>query len=133
MHFFSTSHHMMRVCASCTNSSLSGHRVHTFPNRKRNGTSFHAWVRFVQVKRQDFSAVCGAHFRQENYLPGDTMEFRMGFQSQDQVRLTARAVPSVPTAASSSPLSVAASDSAAGGSSGYGPIKLDENANCLVF
>ena len=33
------------VCAGCTNSSLSGHRVHSFPNRKRTGASFRSWVR----------------------------------------------------------------------------------------
>lgn len=60
------------VCTGCTNSSLSGHRVHCFPDRKRSGVSFCAWVRFVQVKRRDFTAspvtinavVCSAHFGQ---------------------------------------------------------------------
>ncbi len=75
------------VCAGCTNSTLSGHGVHSFPSRKRSGASFRAWVRFVQVKRRDFTAasatkntvICSAHFRPENYLPGVMMEFRMGF------------------------------------------------------
>ncbi|KAL1268770.1 hypothetical protein QQF64_034133 [Cirrhinus molitorella] len=36
------------VCGGCTNSSLSGHRVHRFPCKKRDGAIFRAWVRFVQ-------------------------------------------------------------------------------------
>ncbi len=42
------------VCAGWTNSSMSGHGVHSFPGRKRTSDSFCARVRFVQVKRQDF-------------------------------------------------------------------------------
>uniref|UniRef100_A0A671TXE1 THAP-type domain-containing protein n=1 Tax=Sparus aurata TaxID=8175 RepID=A0A671TXE1_SPAAU len=79
------------VCGGCTNSSLSGHRVHRFPDRKKNGAIFRAWVRFVQLKRRDFSSasatknavVCG---------------FNVGCRSKNQVRLTPGAVPSVPTA-----------------------------------
>uniref|UniRef100_A0A671TXC6 THAP-type domain-containing protein n=1 Tax=Sparus aurata TaxID=8175 RepID=A0A671TXC6_SPAAU len=85
------------VCGGCTNSSLSGHRVHRFPDRKKNGAIFRAWVRFVQLKRRDFSSasatknavVCG---------------FNVGCRSKNQVRLTPGAVPSVPTA-SAGPLS----------------------------
>ncbi|KAK0147896.1 hypothetical protein N1851_012357 [Merluccius polli] len=62
-----------------------------FAERKKNGANFRALVRFLEVKMHDFSAasvtpnavVCGANFRQDNYLPGHMMEFRMGFQSQD--------------------------------------------------
>lgn len=112
------------VCAYCTNSSLSGHRVHTFPLRKSNGGGvFRAWVRFVQVRRRDFNAasvgknsvVCGAHFREEDYVPGDMIEFRMGFRSQDRVRLIPGAVPSVHSALSVPSTSAA---SASGASSG---------------
>ncbi|XP_067434019.1 zinc finger protein 394 isoform X1 [Thunnus thynnus] len=97
------------VCAGCTNSNLSGHRVHSFPDNKKNEASFRAWVHFVQVKRPDFTTacvtqnavVCGAHFRQEDYAPGDMMAFRMGFRSPDRVRLITGAVPSVHAAAAS--------------------------------
>lgn len=41
---------------------------------------------FVQVKQQDFCAVsvikkneCSTHFGEETYVPGDEMEFWMGF------------------------------------------------------
>ncbi|KAG5282329.1 hypothetical protein AALO_G00054790 [Alosa alosa] len=97
------------VCAGCTNSSLSGHRVHYFPNEKSN--RFRAWVRFVQVKRGDFTAssvtkntvICATHFTPENYQPGDMMEFRMGYRSQNRVRLIHDAVPSVHSMDSSPP------------------------------
>ncbi|XP_048009675.1 uncharacterized protein LOC125243875 [Megalobrama amblycephala] len=91
------------VCGGCTNSSLSGHRVHRFPNKKKDGAIFRAWVRFVQTKRRDFSSasasknavVCSVHFRPEDYRPGDIMEVNMGCRSKNQVRLQADAVPSV--------------------------------------
>lgn len=100
------------VCFGCTNSSLTGHRVHRFPNRKTAGVIFRAWVHFVQLKRRDFSTasatrnavVCGAHFRPEDYNPGDLREYMMGCRSKQQVRLLPEAVPSV-TTASSGPLS----------------------------
>lgn len=115
------------VCGGCTNSSLSGHRVHRFPNRKKNGAIFRAWVRFVQLKRRDFSSasatknavVCGAHFRPEDYHPSDLLEFNVGCRSKNQVRLIPGAVPSVPTA-SAGPLSAAAAGAAAGGRHGHG-------------
>ncbi len=111
------------VCGGCTNSGLSGHRVHRFPNKKRHGAIFRAWVRFVQVKRQDFiissvsknSVVCMVHFRQEDYRPDDMMEFNMGCKSKNQVRLRAGAVPSVHTAHSSSPPSLPSGSSATAG------------------
>ncbi|KAK0148965.1 hypothetical protein N1851_010649 [Merluccius polli] len=48
---------------------------------------FQAWVQFVQVKRHGFTAasvktntvMCSGHVRQEDYVPGDMMEFNMGF------------------------------------------------------
>ncbi|XP_061587629.1 apical junction molecule-like isoform X2 [Cololabis saira] len=80
------------VCAGCTNSNLSGHRAHSFPNRKKSGALFRAWVRFVQVKRLDFTSasvtqnavVCGAHFKSEDYDPSHVMEFRMGCRCQER-------------------------------------------------
>lgn len=42
--------------ASCSNSSLSGHSVHSFYNRNRIATVFYAWVRYLQVKRQSMTA-----------------------------------------------------------------------------
>lgn len=39
--------------------------------------------------------VCGGHFRGEDYISGDTMEFRMVFRRKDRVRLIPCAVPSV--------------------------------------
>ena len=91
------------VCGACKNSSLSGHRVHRFPNRKKDGAIFRAWVRVVQVKRRDFSSasasenavVCSVHFRSEDYRPGDMKEFNMGYRSKNRVRLRASAGPSV--------------------------------------
>lgn len=111
------------VCAGCTNSSLSGHRVHHFPSRKNK--AFRSWVRFVQVKRADFTAasvtthsvVCGAHFTPENYQPGDLLESRMGFRSKDHVRLITDAVPSVHSMESSPP-SKLTPDFGAGGTGG---------------
>ena len=119
------------VCAGCTNSNLSGHRVHRFPNRKKSGALFRAWVRFVQVKRRDFTSasvtknavVCGAHFKSEDYHPSELMEFRMGCRCQERGRLNAGAVPSVHTAALSGPPSAAASGSAAGGLNGHGSVR----------
>ncbi|XP_048054396.1 THAP domain-containing protein 10-like [Megalobrama amblycephala] len=97
------------VCGGCTNSNLSGHRVHRFPNKKKDGAIFRAWVRFVQVKRRDFTSasasknavVCSIHFTPEDYNPGDMMEVNMGYRSKNQVRLIAGAVPSVHAASSS--------------------------------
>ena len=87
------------VCAGCTNSCLTGHRVHLFP--KKGSPAFRSWVRFVQVKRPDFTAssvqdnsvICGAHFRDEDYIPGELMAHKMGFRSR--VRLIKGAVPSI--------------------------------------
>ncbi len=118
------------VCGGCTNSSLSGHGVHRFPNRKKNGAIFRAWVRFVQLKRRDFTAasatsnavVCGFHFRPEDYQASDVMEFNMGCRSKTPVRLTPGAVPSVHTA-SSAQLSEAGSGCADGGRRGRGPAR----------
>ncbi len=109
------------VCGGCTNSSLSGHRVHRFPNKEKNSAIFWAWVRFVKVKRRDFTSasasknavVCSVHFRPEDYHPGDMMEFNMGCRSKNQVRLRAGAIPSVHSASPSGPPS--ACGSAAGG------------------
>ncbi len=64
------------VCGGCTNSSLSGHRVHRFPNKEKKGAIFRACVRFVQVKRRDFTSasaskntvVCSVHFRPYHLL-----------------------------------------------------------------
>ncbi|XP_042601381.1 zinc finger MYM-type protein 4 isoform X1 [Cyprinus carpio] len=94
------------ICGGCTNSSLSGHRVHRFPNKKKHGAIFRAWVRFVQARRRDFTSasasknavVCSVHFTPEDYRPDDKMEFNMGCKSKNQVRLKAGAVPSVHTA-----------------------------------
>ncbi len=98
------------VCGGCTNSSLSGHRVHRFPNKEKNGAIFRAWMHFVQVKRRDFisasaskyAVVCSVHFRPEDYHPGDMIEFNMGCRSKNQVRLRAGAVHSVHSASPSS-------------------------------
>lgn len=99
------------VCGGCTNSGTSGHRIHKFPDRKKDGALFCAWMHFVQVKRRDFtsasvsknSVVCGAHFRKEDYCPGDLMQFEKGCRNKNRVRLQAGAVPSVHTAPSSGP------------------------------
>ncbi len=69
-------------CAGCAISSLSGRPVHIF--RKSSGASSHAWVRVVQVKKWNSTAVsvtenvCGAHSRPEDYVPGNMTEFTMG-------------------------------------------------------
>ncbi|XP_019905867.2 zinc finger MYM-type protein 4 isoform X2 [Esox lucius] len=112
------------VCAGCTNSSLSGNRVHHFPSRKSK--VFRFWVRFVQVKRADFTAgsvtthsvVCGAHFTPESYRPGDLLESRMGFRSKDHVRLITDAVPSVHSMESSPPPSKLSPEPGAGRTGG---------------
>uniref|UniRef100_A0A4W6DT53 THAP domain-containing protein 1 n=1 Tax=Lates calcarifer TaxID=8187 RepID=A0A4W6DT53_LATCA len=91
------------VCAGCRNSSLSGHRVHSFPDRTKNSDCFNAWLSFVQKRRRDFTAasvtrnavVCSAHFRKEDYVPGDVMALRMGCRTQNRVRLIPVAVPSI--------------------------------------
>ncbi|KAL1251807.1 hypothetical protein QQF64_019603 [Cirrhinus molitorella] len=66
---------------------------HRFPCKKRDGAIFRAWVRFVQVKRRDFTTasasknavVCSVHFRPDDYHPGDVMQFNMGCRSRDRV------------------------------------------------
>ncbi|XP_029921612.1 uncharacterized protein LOC115369185 [Myripristis murdjan] len=96
---------------------------------KRSGAIFRAWVRFVQVKRRDFTSasvtknavVCGAHFRPGDYHPSDMMEFRMGCRCPERVRLSAGSVPSVHTAAPSGPPSAAAP--AAGGLNAHGSVR----------
>lgn len=102
------------VCFGCTNSSLSGHRVHRFPNRRTTGDIFRAWVHFVRLKRPDFSSasatrnavVCGAHFRPEDYNPGDVRGYMMGCRSKTQIRLLPWAVPSVSTTSAGAPPAV---------------------------
>ena len=61
------------------NYGLSGHGVHRFPNKKKDGAIFRACVRFVQGKRRDFTSasalknavVCSVHYRPNDYNPGD--------------------------------------------------------------
>ncbi|XP_026144607.1 zinc finger MYM-type protein 4 isoform X1 [Carassius auratus] len=97
------------VYGGCTNCSQSGHRVHRFPDKKKHGDIFSAWVRFVQAKRRNFTSasatknavVCSVHFTPEDYRPEDIMEVNMGCKSKNQVRLRVDAVPSVHIAASS--------------------------------
>ncbi|XP_074486714.1 uncharacterized protein LOC141764921 [Sebastes fasciatus] len=109
------------ICAGCTYSSHTGHRVHCFPNRTTNEAVFVSWVSFVQQQREDFSSesvtkntvVCSAHFRLEDYVPGDLLESRMGFRCLDRVRLLAGAVPSIHTP---TPTPGAPGSSSAGGS-----------------
>ncbi|XP_056464749.1 uncharacterized protein LOC130404150 isoform X2 [Gadus chalcogrammus] len=115
------------ICGGCSNSNLlSDHlRFHGFPDRRKNGAGFRAWVHFVQVKRKDFfftsvtkyTYICAAHFRPEDYVSGDMMEFKMGFRSEKRVRLKAGVVPSIHAAAA------AASGSATGGSEDHGPVR----------
>ena len=56
------------------------------------------------MKRPDFtassvnensSAICGAHFKDEDYVQGDLLSHRMGFKSLVHVRLVPGAVPSI--------------------------------------
>ncbi|CAL8375515.1 unnamed protein product [Arctogadus glacialis] len=115
------------ICGGCSNSDLlSDHlRFHSFPDRRKDGAGFRAWVHFVQVKRKDFffasvtkySFICAAHFRPEDYVSGDMMEFQMGFRSEKRVRLKAGVVPSIHVAPA------AASGSATGGSEDHGPVR----------
>ncbi|KAI1891205.1 hypothetical protein AGOR_G00141390 [Albula goreensis] len=92
------------VCANCTNSNLSGHRVHVFPSKR--SPVFNSWLKFVQVTRRNFntnsintkhSVVCSAHFLDSDYLEGDVLEYRMGFRTKQRVRLKPNAIPSVHT------------------------------------
>ncbi|KAL2103759.1 hypothetical protein ACEWY4_000627 [Coilia grayii] len=114
------------VCGGCTNTSQSGHRVHHFPSRKTK--RFRAWIRFVQVKRADFTAssvtansvICGAHFTTECYESGDLMELNMGFRCKDRVRLTKDAVPTVHTDSTRRKQKAGASGQASDGASAGG-------------
>lgn len=90
------------VCNGCRNSTLTGHEVHFFLNRNKNGVSFHAQVCFVKVKRWDFvsalviwsAAVCDAHLQQEDSVSDDdVMKFGMGYWSQVWVRLRRECCP----------------------------------------
>ncbi|KAG9332959.1 hypothetical protein JZ751_013988 [Albula glossodonta] len=92
------------VCANCTNSNLSGHRVHVFPSKR--SPVFNSWLKFVQVTRRNFntnsintkhSVVCSAHFLDSDYLEGDVLEYRMGFRTKQRIRLKPNAIPSVHT------------------------------------
>ena len=73
------------VCGGCSNSNHTGHRVHHFP--RMNHPTFRAWVRFVQVKRQDFTArsvtanstVCCAHFNESDYNVVDYNKSNNGY------------------------------------------------------
>ncbi|KAK0135730.1 hypothetical protein N1851_028407 [Merluccius polli] len=124
------------VCAGCTNSCLTEHRVHHFPSRKSK--AFRLWVRFVQVKRADFTAasvtvhsvICSAHFTPESYRQGDLLESQMGFRSKDHVRLIADAVPAVHLMVSSSkpkdPL-----ETGAGGTGGPSATTASASRNAL--
>ncbi|XP_059929253.1 uncharacterized protein LOC132473239 isoform X3 [Gadus macrocephalus] len=115
------------ICGGCSNSDLlSDHlRFHSFPDRRKDGAGFRAWVHFVQVKRKDiffasvtkYTFICAAHFRPEDYISGDMMEFKMGFRSEKRVRLKAGVVPSIHAAPA------AASGSATGGSEDHGPVR----------
>ena len=115
------------ICGGCSNSDLLSdhHRFHSFPDRRKVGAGFRAWVHFVQVKRKDFfftsvtkySFICAAHFRPEDYVSGDMMEFKMGFRSEKRVRLKAGVIPSIHAAPA------AASGSATGGSEDHGPVR----------
>ncbi|XP_065114768.1 uncharacterized protein [Paramisgurnus dabryanus] len=99
------------VCGGCTNSSRSGHRVFRFPNKTKDAAIFRAWVRFVQLRRRDFTSasvsknavVCSAHFRSEDYRAGDIMECNMGYRGKNCVRLRAGAIPWVHAVPPSSP------------------------------
>ncbi|CAM4572695.1 unnamed protein product [Leuciscus chuanchicus] len=85
------------VCAGCTNSSKTGHRVHDFPKGKR---LIRSWVRFVATKRPDFTAasvtesavICSEHFTDDDYDPGDMRRLNMGFKCR--VKLISDAIPS---------------------------------------
>nr|XP_055038828.1 uncharacterized protein LOC129426493 isoform X1 [Misgurnus anguillicaudatus] len=98
------------VCGGCTNSSRSGHRVFRFPDKTKDCAIFRAWVRFVQLRRRDFTSasvsknavVCSAHFRSEDYRAGDIMECNMGYRGKNSVRLKAGAIPWVHAAPPSS-------------------------------
>lgn len=89
------------VCAGCTNSSETGARVFRFPSK--TDKRFRQWVRYVQVRRADFTAssvtqnsvVCDAHFDDSSYMKGDLMEWEMGFRRKSRVRLSKDGVPSI--------------------------------------
>ncbi|KAL1251818.1 hypothetical protein QQF64_019614, partial [Cirrhinus molitorella] len=101
------------------------------PCKKRDGAIFQAWVRFVQVKRRDFTTasasrnavVCSVHFRPDDYHPGDVMQFNMGCRSRDRVRLRPGAAPSVHTAASSGPPPSSTGEGVCGKHDGHGSVR----------
>ncbi|XP_034455558.1 uncharacterized protein LOC117770332 isoform X1 [Hippoglossus hippoglossus] len=125
------------VCAGCTNSSLSGHRVHCFPDRTASEAGFTAWLRFVQERRPEFTArsvrkntvVCGVHFTEEDYDPRELMKHRMGFREQNRVRLKPDAAPSIHAAAASGELAAAASDSGASQKHDLSPERMEDLAS----
>ncbi len=54
------------VCGGCTNSSLSGHRVHRFPKEKWTVSSrgfFSGRCRYLEIRAADFfGPICVAEF-----------------------------------------------------------------------
>lgn len=89
------------VCGGCTNSVLTGHRVHKFP--KKTDPVFRVWVQFVKFRRSDFNAtsvskcsvICSAHFTDKDYATGDLNKFQMGCKRR--IRLLPGAVPTILT------------------------------------
>ncbi|KAL2099602.1 hypothetical protein ACEWY4_003996 [Coilia grayii] len=96
------------VCAGCNNTNRTGYRVHDFPKDK---AILKRWVQFVKFRRADFSMtsvtrnakICSAHFREEDYDPGDIRMASLGLKRPKQVRLIPTAVPSVHTHLSACP------------------------------
>lgn len=88
------------ACGGCSNSPITGHRVHHFPTDRG---IFRKWVRFIQTKRADFTGssvtkntvVCEIHFKEDDYRPEDLRMYSMGLKDKAFVRLAVDAVPSV--------------------------------------
>lgn len=66
--------------------TFSGRRAFRLPAQKNQ--AFRAWVRFVQMKRQDYTSssvstnsVTGSvHFREEDFIEEDLMKIRWDFE-----------------------------------------------------
>lgn len=95
------------VCAGCKNSTP--HRVHGFPMKDK--ATLRQWVQFVHVRRANFSLtsvttnskICSAHFREEDYDPGDIRMVSLGLKRLSQVQLIPTTVPSEHTHLSACP------------------------------
>ena len=95
-------------CCACAGCKNTGHRLHGFP---KDRATLRQWVRFVRVRRADFSLtsvtvntrICSAHFREEDYDPRDVRMVSLGLKTERLAKLIPTTVPSVHTHPSACP------------------------------